>query len=59
MITEDVGNIMKIVKGIIIRWAINKNNAKKTSKLVISEFASATSVDYEVKDQLLNITINL
>jgi hypothetical protein len=36
MITEDVGNIMKIVKGIIIKWSINDKNKRKRAKLVIS-----------------------
>lgn len=58
MITEDVGNIMKIVKGIIIRWDIN-SSSKKRANIVISEFASAVSVGYMIKDQLLYITINL
>lgn len=58
MITEDVGNIMKIVKGIIIRWDINAAS-KKRANIVISEFASAVSVGYMIKDQLLYITINL
>jgi hypothetical protein len=36
MINEDVGNIMKIVKGIIIKWSINKKDAKRKAKLRIS-----------------------
>ncbi len=59
MITEDVSNIMKIVKGIIIRWDINKRESKKTGKVLIGESARATSVYYEVKDGLLIININL
>jgi hypothetical protein len=44
MITEDVSNIMKIVKGIIIKWDINKKSNKKRGKIVICELASAVSV---------------
>jgi hypothetical protein len=36
MIIEDVGNIMKIVKGIIVKWAINKKSAKKKANIMIS-----------------------
>lgn len=36
MIIEDVGNIMKIVKGIIVKWTINKISAKKKANIMIS-----------------------
>ena len=36
MIIEDVVNIMKIVKGIIVKWTINKKGTKKKANIKIS-----------------------
>lgn len=47
MITEDVRNIMKLVKGIIIKFEINKSKAKTRVKIL--EKCYAAEVDYEVK----------
>lgn len=36
MITEDVRNIMKIVKGIILQFAINDSKKQKKANVIIS-----------------------
>lgn len=59
MIAEDVSNIMKIVKGIIIKLDINNQKSRRTARIRVSELASLVSVDYEVRDELLSITINI
>lgn len=59
MITQDVSNIMRIVKGIIIKWSINDNKAKRRANLIISNHVSIISIDYEVKSEILNIILNL
>lgn len=50
MIAEDVANIMKIVKGIIIKLDVNNKQSKKSAKVRVSQLANLTSVNYEVKD---------
>jgi len=58
MITEDVRNIMKIVKGIILSLSVNTSKNKKAN-VIISTNVSAVSVEYSVKDQLLYLIIGL
>lgn len=48
MITEDIRNIMSIVKGIIITLGVNED-IKAVGNVILSETTSATAVDYEVK----------
>lgn len=59
MISEDVNNIMKIVKGIVLKFTINKVLTKKKAKVIIFEYANAIFVEYEVIDNILNIIIHL
>ena len=58
MITEDIRNIMSIVKGIIITIGINEKNEAK-GNVILSENTSATSIEYEVKESLLYIKFHL
>jgi hypothetical protein len=47
MITEDLRNIMKLVKGIIIKLGINTDKSKARVKLLENCYAS--EIDYEVR----------
>ena len=58
MITEDIRNIMTLVKGIIVKLTINESK-RRVSKVVLSSSSSIYSVDYEVKESLLYVTFNL
>lgn len=58
MITEDVKNIMNLVKGIIIRFDINKGG-KEVANIILSENTSINGVVFEMRESLLYMTFNM
>jgi len=58
MIAEDIKSIMKIIKGILIKFELNKK-VDKVKPIIISTTTNLCSIEYVINESILHIILNL